>query len=91
MMQGENGRQHDCAGFTVWLAGGGVRPGIRIGATDSLGIMATEQAHPLRDLHATILRSLGLEHEDLGFEVNSRVERLTGVAGSAKIIPGVLS
>jgi hypothetical protein len=91
MMQGDHGRQHNCAGFTVWLAGGGVRPGIRIGATDPLGIMATEQPHPLRNLHATILRSLGLEHEELGFEVNSRVERLTGVAGSAKLIPGVLA
>jgi hypothetical protein len=53
--------------------------------------MATEQPHPLRNLHATILHSLGLEPEELGFEVNSRMERLTGVAGSAKLIPGVLA
>ncbi len=91
MMQGENGRQHNCTGFTVWLAGGGVRPGIQIGATDAVGLMAAEQPHPVRDLHATILTALGLGHEDLGYEVNSRIERLTGVAGSAKTIGGVLA
>src|SRR6185436_17443823 len=53
MMQGELGRQHNCAGFTVWLAGGGVKPGVRIGSTDAVGIMAAEQPHPVRDLHAT--------------------------------------
>ena len=91
MMQGEKGRQHNAAGFTVWMAGGGVKPGVRIGATDAIGLMAIERPHPFRDLHATILAALGLQHEDLGFEVNSRTERLTGVAGSAKLIPGVLA
>ena len=90
MLQGDHGRQHNAAGFTVWLAGGGVRPGVRIGATDEIGLMATEQPHPFRDLHATILAALGLSHEELGFEVNGRQERLTGVAGTAKIIPGVI-
>ena len=46
---------------------------------------------PFRDLHATLLAALGLEHEELGFEVNGRNERLTGVAGGAQIIPGVLA
>ena len=91
MMQGEHGRQHNAAGFTVWLAGGGVKAGGRIGATDELGIMAAEQPHPFKDLHATILRALGLDNEDLGYEVSGRTERLTGVAGSSKIIPGVLA
>jgi hypothetical protein len=72
------------------MAGGGVKAGTRIGATDELGILATVQPHPMKDLHATILASLGLNHEELGFEVNSRTERLTGVAGTAKVIPGVL-
>jgi hypothetical protein len=90
MMQGENGRQHNVAGFTIWLAGGGVKPGVRIGATDDIGLMAVQQAHPFKDLHATILHALGLGHEDLGFEINGRTERLTGVAGTAKMIPGVL-
>jgi hypothetical protein len=91
MMQGDKGRQHNAAGFTVWMAGGGVRPGVRIGATDEIGLMAVEQPHPFRDLHATILAALGLGNDDLGFEVSGRTERLTGVAGSARVISGVLA
>ena len=91
MMQGEKGRQHNAAGFTVWMAGGGVRPGVSIGATDEIGLLATVQPHPFKDLHATILTALGLNNEELGFEVNGRTERLTGVAGTAKVIPGVLA
>jgi hypothetical protein len=91
MMQGDKGRQHNAAGFTIWMAGGGVQPGVRIGATDEIGLMAVERPHPFRDLHATILAALGLSHGDLEYEVNGRQERLTGVAGSAKVIPGVLA
>jgi uncharacterized protein (DUF1501 family) len=89
MMQGEKGRQHNAAGFTVWLAGGGTQPG-HIGATDDIGLMAVDQPHPFRDLHATILTALGISHEDLSFPINGRLERLTGVAGTATPIPGVL-
>src|SRR5437588_1584684 len=91
MMQGDHGRQHNAAGFTVWLAGGGARGGVHIGATDALGIMAVERPHPFRDLHATILAALGLSHEDLGLEEDGRLERVTGVAGAADPIPGVLA
>jgi hypothetical protein len=91
MMQGDHGRQHNAAGFTVWLAGGGVRAGTRIGATDEIGLMATEQPIPFRDLHATILTALGLDHEALSFEVSGRQERLTGVAGMARPVNGVLA
>src|SRR5688572_4037646 len=91
MMQGENGRQHNAAGFTVWMAGGGVKPGIRIGATDDIGLMAVQDPHPFKNLHATILRAMGLDNEELGFDVSGRTERLTGVANTAKIIPGILS
>jgi hypothetical protein len=90
MMQGDYGRQHNAAGFTVWMAGGGTRPG-RIGATDEIGLMAIERPHGFRDLHATILHALGIAHEDLSFEVNARQERLTGVAGSAQIIKEALA
>jgi hypothetical protein len=90
MLQGDRGRQHNAAGFTIWMAGGGVKPGVRIGATDEIGLMAVDQPHPFKDLHATILTALGLKNDDLSFEHNGRMERLTGVAGSAKIIPGVL-
>jgi hypothetical protein len=90
MMQDDHGRQHNAAGFTIWMAGGGVRPGIRIGSTDEIGLTAIDRPVQFRDLHATILKALGLHNDDLLFEVNGRPERLTGVAGSANIIQGVL-
>jgi len=90
MMEGDHGRQHNAAGFTVWMAGGGVRPG-QIGATDELGLMATDQPHGVRDLHATILAALGIDHEALSFSHAGREERLTGLIGNARVIPGVLS
>ena len=90
MMQGDQGRQHNAAGFTIWMAGGGVKPGTRIGATDEIGLMATEQPHDFKDLHATILAALGFRHDDLSYEHSGRPERLTGIAGGAEIIPGVL-
>jgi hypothetical protein len=91
LSQGENGRNHNSAGFTIWLAGGGVKPGQCIGATDEVGYMAVDRPTPFRDLHATILAALGLSSDDLSFLANGREERLTGVAGSAKVIPGVLA
>ena len=90
MMQGNNGRQHNAAGFTIWMAGGGVKPGLRLGATDDLGLMAVESPVHFRDLHATILAALGIKNDNLYWEVSGRQERLTGVAGSGKPIPGVL-
>jgi hypothetical protein len=89
MAQDDNGRQHNAAGFTIWMAGGGVKPG-RIGATDEIGLMAVDRPHTFKDLHATILTALGISHEDLYFEHSGRPERLTGVAGTAKVIDGVL-
>jgi uncharacterized protein (DUF1501 family) len=89
MMQGDHGRQHNAAGFTIWMAGGGVKGGQRIGATDEIGLMAVEQPIPFRNLHATILDALGLDWTALSYEVNGRLERLTGVAGSAEPIEGV--
>ncbi len=91
MMQGNKGRQHNAAGFTIWMAGGGVKPGLRLGATDDLGLMAVESPVHFRDLHATILAALGIQNDNLYWETSGRLERLTGVAGSAKPIPGLLS
>ena len=68
MMQGDDGRQHNAAGFTIWMAGGGVKAGARIGATDEIGLMAIEQPTHFHDLHATILAALGIKHEQLYFE-----------------------
>jgi len=90
MMQGDKGRQHNAAGFTVWLAGGGTKPG-RIGATDEIGLMAVDQPQTFKNFHATLMAAMGMRHEDLYYEVNGRPERLTGVAGTAKPIPGVLA
>jgi len=90
MMQDNQGRQHNAAGFTIWLAGGGVKGGLRIGATDEIGLNAVERPTQFKDLHATILKALGLHNDDLWFEINGRQERLTGVAGSANVIQGVL-
>jgi uncharacterized protein (DUF1501 family) len=91
MMQGSQGRQHNAAGFTIWMAGGGIKPGITVGATDEIGLMAVDRPIQFRDLHATILTAMGLSFEDLFFEINGRQERITGVAGTAKPILDILA
>jgi len=91
MMQGNGGRNHNPYGFTIWMAGGGVRPGAAIGATDEIGLRALEEPQHVKNLHATILTALGLNPDDLFFEHAGRQERLTGVAQSWNLIPGVLS
>ena len=90
MMQGNNGRNHNPYGFTVWLAGGGVNGGTAIGATDEIGLRAVDRPQPVKNLHATILTALGFRPDDLFFEHHGRPERLTGVAQSWRTIPGVL-
>jgi hypothetical protein len=82
MSQGGRGRDHNPYGYTMWLAGGGVKGGQAIGATDEFGLRAVQNRISVNDFHATILRSLGLDHEQLTFLHNSRDERLTDVAGA---------
>ncbi|MCE9530805.1 MAG: DUF1501 domain-containing protein [Planctomycetes bacterium] len=79
--QGGKGRDHNPFGYTMWLAGGGVRGGQAIGSTDEFGLKAVENRISVNDFHATILHLLGLDHERLTFRHNSRDERLTDVAG----------
>ena len=79
--QGATGRDHNPRGFTVWLAGGGVEPGIAYGATDEIGHLAVSGKVHMRDLHATILHLLGLDHERLTYRYAGRDFRLTDVAG----------
>jgi hypothetical protein len=79
--QGGDGRDHNPEGFTVWLAGGGVRGGMRYGATDDYGYFATENKVHIHDLHATILHILGLDHQRLTYRYAGRDFRLTDVAG----------
>lgn len=75
------GRDHNPNGFTVWLAGGGVKPGIAYGATDQFGHKAVENKVHMHDLHATILHLLGMDHERLTFRYSGRDFRLTDVHG----------
>ncbi len=79
--QGNDGRDHNPHGFTMWMAGGGVKGGYAYGATDDYGYYAVENKMHVNDLHATILHILGLDHERLTFRYAGRDFRLTDVAG----------
>jgi len=79
--KGANGRDHNPKGFTVWLAGAGVKRAFSYGATDEFGYKAAEHVCTIYDLHATILHLLGLEHERLTFYHNGINRRLTDVHG----------
>ncbi len=81
MSEGGNGRDHNPYGFTMWLAGGGVRGGQIIGCTDELGLYARENKIHVHDLHATILHLLGFDHRTLTYLHNGRDERLTENSG----------
>jgi hypothetical protein len=88
--QGAGGRDHNPKGFTYWLAGGGVRGGTSLGETDDLGHEAVVDRHHLRDLHATILHLMGLDHEKLTYFYNGLDHKLTGVQ-PARPIMGVVA
>ncbi|MCE9564229.1 MAG: DUF1501 domain-containing protein [Planctomycetes bacterium] len=75
------GRDHHNLGFTMWLAGGGIKGGQAIGATDAIGLRAVEEPYHVRDIHTTILHQLGLDQEKLTFPHLGRRERLTLVEG----------
>ena len=79
--QGEDGRDHNATGFSMWMAGGGVKGGLRYGATDQHGIAAVENKMHIHDLHATVLHLLGLDHEKLTYRYSGRDFRLTDVHG----------
>lgn len=79
--EGSKGRDHHAMGFSMWLAGGGVKGGMVHGATDELGMVATENKMHVHDLHATILHLMGIDHERLTFRYSGRDFRLTDVHG----------
>ena len=83
------GRDHNPGGFTVWLAGGGFKPGFAFGATDEFGHQAVVDKVHLHDLHATLLHQLGLDHEQLTFRYAGRDFRLTDVHG--RVVKNVLA
>ena len=89
MSQGGKGRDHNPWGFTMWLAGGGVKGGQAIGATDEFGLKAIHDRVSVNDFHATILHLLGLDHERLTYPHSGREERLTDVAG--RVVESVLA
>ncbi len=89
MAQGSDGRDHNPFGFTMWLAGGGVKGGTIYGATDDYGYHAIENKVEIHDLHATMLHLLGMDHKKLTFRFGGRDMRLTDVHG--EIIKGILA
>jgi hypothetical protein len=89
MAQGSDGRDHNPFGFTMWLAGGGIKGGTIYGATDDYGYHAVENKVEMHDLHATMLHLLGLDHRKSTFRFGGRDMRLTDVHG--ELIRGILA
>jgi len=87
--KGAKGRDHNPDGFTCWMTGAGVKPGVSHGTTDEFGQKAIENVHPLYHFNASILHLLGLDYEALSFEHNGIQRRLTNVEG--KLIPEILA
>jgi len=79
--QGGKGRDHHNLGFSMWLAGGGIKGGQVVGATDDIGLRAVQDPYHFRDIHTTILHQLGLDQEQLTYPHLGRKERLTSVLG----------
>lgn len=79
--QGTEGRDHHNTGFTMWMAGGGIKGGRVVGATDEIGLRAVEQPYHFRDIHTTILHQLGFDQDDLTYPHLGRNERLTQIHG----------
>ncbi len=87
--EGAKGRDHNNHGFSVWLAGGGVKGGMAYGATDEFGYAAVDKKVHVHDLHATILHLMGLDHEKLTYRYGGRDFRLTDVEG--KIVTDIIA
>ena len=87
--EGQKGRDHDHYGFTVWMAGGGVKGGFSYGATDQFGLTAVENRVHVHDLHATILHLMGIDHERLTYRYSGRDFRLTDVHG--KVVHDIIA
>jgi len=79
--QGSDGRDHNPSAFTIWMAGGGVKPGVAVGQSDDFGYRVVEDRFEIHDLHATMLHLLGIEHTKSTFRFSGRDMRLTDVHG----------
>jgi hypothetical protein len=84
------GRDHHPRAFTMWMAGGGIKPGISYGATDDFSYNIVDKPVHVRDLHATILNRFGLDHDKLTFRFQGLDQKLTGVV-PAKVVPGLFA
>jgi hypothetical protein len=89
IVQGSNGRDHNPQGYTMWLAGGGVKPGLAWGETDEFGYYSVKDKVHMHDLHATLLHLMGLDHLRLTYRYAGRDFRLTDVAGH--VVDGIIS
>jgi uncharacterized protein (DUF1501 family) len=88
MAQGK-GRDHHIRGFSIWLAGGGIKGGISYGATDEFGYAAVEKPVHVNDFHATMLHLFGIDHTKLTYRFQGRDFRLTDIAG--EVVKEILS
>ena len=88
---GGDGRDHHPNAFTMWLAGGGIRPGVTLGKTDAFGFNIIEDRVHVRDLHATILHLLGFDHAELTYRFQGLDQRLTGVEGEARVVEELIA
>jgi uncharacterized protein (DUF1501 family) len=86
---GSDGRDHHPKAFTMWMAGGGIKPGARIGETDELGFNVVKDKVHVHDLHATLLHLLGFDHTKLTYQFQGRPFRLTDVAGN--VVPALIT
>ncbi len=91
MSESGKGRDHNPWGYTVWLAGGGVKGGYVHGATDEIGLRAQEQPVHIRNFHATLLHLLGIDPYELTFHHNGLAERLIGPTDDVRIVQEILS
>lgn len=89
--EGPDGRDHSPYGYSVWMAGGGIKGGTVYGATDDFGFKAIENPVQVRDLHATILHLLGIEHDKLTYYFQGLQQRLTQVDGESRVIREILA
>jgi len=89
--EGSDGRDHSPYGYSVWMAGGGIKGGTVFGATDDFGFKAVENPVQVRDLHATILHLLGLQHDKLTYYFQGLQQRLTQIDGESRVINEIMA
>jgi len=87
LAEGKNGRDHHPYGFSMWMAGAGIKGGRALGATDEFGLRAVEERKSVHDMHATMFRMLGLDHTKVTYRFQGRDQRLTDVHGEGEFTP----